>query len=260
MLSILIIDYDSIRAGTIADQISIALPEIDIYWYDPKKENDKEYGDTYKCDFYEDGLFNFNDTIALPITTVTLALCHYGNSPDIPNVKINTIVGFGGGGRENHPSILHHIVPKLGTNEEVLKILNLEDTRKFWEWAIAPIQLEINAPAFLLSESNQSALIALQILCQGYLTIYSDLKSPFIDINIITKQQCRVNSQEWWIAPFGTVSDLQKLFVDHTNSTVANQNYFNLVIRELIGAIQCTDKWAAIKPKLKEVCKQCLNE
>jgi hypothetical protein len=256
MSYILIIDSSLNRATTIAAQFQTALPKIEIYRCYTTN------GQIYTSNRYDaDGLFYKSE---LPPQPAKLALWHYRDDRYIPATEPRIRVGFGGGGKESYPGFLQHIAPKLSTAEDVKTVLTIDNIQDLWVWTSEPRKMTWRLQRLLKSEHNQSALIAIQILCQAYLTVYGDLQSPVVDGNAIAQHRDRVNLQDWWLSPLNAIEDWHNLAIDDAEidaeSTVVESDIGHHVSKQLVKAIQHPEKWAALNPNLRQVCKQYLQE
>jgi hypothetical protein len=224
-----------------SSKIKTILPNgVEIYW------SYKE-GELYKLNHY---LANGNNFMSIGIETLshqaaTLSLWHYSDYEENYDyelfIKSKIIVGYGGNGRElnQNPNISYHITSPMSF-AQLAASLDSKDFNELFDWACDSNRSYTKLPA-LISLPYDAALLALQILCQGYLKVYDN---PLYINNV---DEIDLN---WWSDPF---DDLNNIYTCFTKYTETNNN----PVKELIKIIQQPDLTKAIEQqKLQQLCIQ----
>jgi len=244
MSYLLIVDDNEDRSDEITKKCQENLPHIKVYkqFFNPAMQE-------YNYFYYQPDIEDFKKS-PLPSEPAILALWHYRNDDDDPNIFPKISVGFGGTGKEPNSNFKFHISSKLNF-DDVATVLTSEKIIELWNWACDEKRSDKSLPSLI--RDYDPALLALQILCKGYLKVYDDLALPTANAKIIAEQCKLVNTREWWLAPFNTVEDLQSHFTHDTK-------ILNNPIGELVEAIQQPDLWTdPNQQKLRQICLQCLK-
>ncbi|TYQ30499.1 hypothetical protein [Pseudanabaena sp. UWO310] len=238
MSYLIIIDSNQARSTEITKKCQKSLPKIKIYRCLSRDMK------TYECFYYQSDSEFFKPS-PLPVEPAKLALWHYRDDDKgyKPTISTEISVGFGGLGRESNSNFAYHILSKLDV-DNVATVLTNEKIRELWDWACDPSRSENSLPSLI--RWFDPALIALQLLCQGYLEVYDN---PIVN----PKHRDLVNTRDWWLCPFNTIEDLQRYFTHYTKIP-------NNPIGELIEVIQQSDRSiVANEQKLRQICLQCLK-
>jgi hypothetical protein len=233
---ILVIDGEETlrdRMINFSSNISDILSNIEIYW--AFKNNNK-----YNFKHYLASDHIFEEVKILPLQGATLAFWHY-RDPDYEfHIKPEIIVGFGGNGREINKilSIGYHITSPIDSRNR-LAAIDPQDIKELFDWACDVNRSQSKLPKLI--SSPDYALLALKILCQGYLKY----QSQAIDSKAIERQ--------WWTDPFRNIENMQNCLTQYTKK-------INNSVSELIEIIQKDDLDSdANKHKLQQLCLQLLQ-
>jgi hypothetical protein len=258
MSYILIIDSTFPRAEAIAKQCKIAFSNIDVYHCESKN------GQDYRCQYYKsnsqgDGQF-YRST--LPIERPQIAFWHYRDDRYQPHIEANITLGFGGGGRESQPMFSHHIIPKLSHTEDVCSVLSKGTLGDLWNWSFDITKYTSRLRCLLHDEHNQSALLALQLLCKTYLIVHGDLPLPSdrLDSTALISQKDRVNNHNWWTASLSPIFEWQQVLVESSLELESGtESQHHRATQELIKSILTPESWNVVVPELRKLCRQCLK-
>jgi hypothetical protein len=146
---------NSVRISKIAERLYHVLNDIEIYWINERQELKLMNSNTP---------LNTQD-VDISKLEVNLLLRHHGQRDISVLLNSKTTVWYGGGGHEEGKKDEYNIYEKLGNSEDALRLFTEENTNELWAWAN---NLNPESLPYLL-RPNFGFLVALYILCQGYL-------------------------------------------------------------------------------------------
>jgi hypothetical protein len=204
--TIVIVDATSneVRVLKIAECFYRILNDTSIHWINEKKELKLLVYNTtdnpISVEIPDIDISNFE---------VKLLLRHHGQGNINISLDSKTTVWYGGGGHEEGKQYPYNIYEKLSNDKHAFTLLTEENTNELWNWANNPNPESL---PYLL-RPNFGLLIALYILCQGYLLYHQKN-------NIVSKPS-------WWAKSLSIESKDLITEIDREIKSIYKFNHFD---------------------------------